>query len=117
MTLPCSRAPRASSAPGYEQNLVQSWIPALDGVEAKLEAGATVADVGCGHGASTLIMARAYPRSRFFGFDNHEPSILHARKSALDVGLGDGVKFEVAAADAYPTAPNGYDLIAFFDCL
>jgi SAM-dependent methyltransferase len=103
--------------PGYEQNLVQSWIPALDGVEAKLEVGATVADVGCGHGASTLIMARAYPRSRFIGFDNHEPSILHARQSAIDAGLGDRVRFEVAAADAYPITPNGYDLIAFFDCL
>jgi SAM-dependent methyltransferase len=103
--------------PGYEQNLVQNWIPALDGVESTLQAGATVADVGCGHGASTLIMARSYPRSRFIGFDNHEPSILRARHTAIEAGLNDRVSFEVAGADAYPAAPNGYDLIAFFDCL
>jgi SAM-dependent methyltransferase len=103
--------------PGYEQNLVQSWIPALEGVESKLQTGALVADVGCGHGASTLIMARAYPRSRFVGFDNHEPSILHARNAAMEAGLSDRVRFEVAGADAYPTTPNGYDFIAFFDCL
>jgi SAM-dependent methyltransferase len=103
--------------PGYEQNLVQSWIPALDGVEGRLRAGVTVADVGCGFGASTLIMARAYPRSRFVGFDSHEPSILHARDAAIAAGLSDRVTFEVAGADAYPGPANGYDLIAFFDCL
>jgi SAM-dependent methyltransferase len=103
--------------PGYEQNLVQSWIPALDGVDSRLLSGALVADVGCGHGASTLIMARAYPRCRIVGFDNHEPSILHAQHAAVEAGLSDRVRFEVAGADAYPAAPNGYDLIAFFDCL
>ena len=103
--------------PGYEQNLVPSWIPALDGVEAKLQTGATVADVGCGHGASTLIMAQAYPRSRFVGFDNHEASILRARQAAADAGMADRVTFEVAGADAYPAPPGGYDLVAFFDCL
>jgi SAM-dependent methyltransferase len=103
--------------PGYEQNLIQSWIPALDGVESKLVSGAAVADVGCGHGASTLIMARAYPSSRFMGFDNHEPSILRARKAAEQAELSDRVTFEVAAADSYPAPQGGYDVVAFFDCL
>ncbi len=103
--------------PGYEQNLVASWIPALDGVAAKLQAGASVADVGCGHGASTLILAQAYPRSRFVGFDNHEASILRARQAAADAGMADRVTFEVAGADAYPAPLSGYDLVAFFDCL
>jgi SAM-dependent methyltransferase len=103
--------------PGYEQNLVPSWIPALDGVEAKLQAGATVADVGCGHGASTIIMAQAYPRSRFVGYDSHGASILRARQAAEEAGVGDRVSFEVAGADAYPAPLTGYDLIAFFDCL
>ena len=103
--------------PGYEQNLVQSWIPAMDGVEAKLQTGATVADVGCGHGASTLILARAYPRSSFVGFDNHEASILRARQAAADAGLNDRVTFEVAGANAYPAPLSGYELVAFFDCL
>jgi SAM-dependent methyltransferase len=101
--------------PGYEANLVQSWIPALDGAETRLRAGATVADVGCGHGASTLIMARAYPRSRFFGFDFHAPSIERARRLAVEEGLADRVLFEVASATDFPGA--GYDLIAYFDCL
>jgi SAM-dependent methyltransferase len=103
--------------PGYEQNLVPSWIPALDGVEAKLLAGATVADVGCGHGASTIILAHAYPRSRFVGYDSHEASILRARQAADEAGVGDRVSFEVAGADAYSAPLTGYDLIAFFDCL
>ncbi len=103
--------------PGYEQNLVPNWIPALDGVAAKLQAGATVADVGCGHGASTLILAQAYPHSRFVGFDNHEASILRARQAAADAGVADNVSFEVAGADAYPAPLSGYDLVAFFDCL
>jgi SAM-dependent methyltransferase len=103
--------------PGYEQNLVPSWIPALDGVEDKLQAGATVADVGCGHGASTIIMARAYPRSRFVAYDSHEASIRRARQAADDAGVGDRVNFEVAGADNYPAPLTGYDLIVFFDCL
>lgn len=101
--------------PGYNANLVKSWIPALDGVEAKLEKGARVADVGCGHGASTIIMAKAFPRSQFVGFDYHKGSIERARKTATDAGVGDRVRFEVAAAKEYPG--TGYDLVTFFDCL
>jgi SAM-dependent methyltransferase len=88
-------------APGYRANLVQSWIPALDGVEAKLRAGARVADVGCGHGASTIIMAKAYPNSTFTGFDYHQRSIDWARKAASEAGVSDRVRFEVAPADAF----------------
>ena len=102
--------------PGYNANLVSSWIPALDGVEEKLRAGATVADIGCGHGASTLIMAKAFPKSKFVGFDYHEPSIERARRHAADEGLGDRVKFEVARAKTFP-GKREYDLVAFFDCL
>ena len=102
-------------APGYRANLVQSWIPALDGVEAKLRAGAKVADVGCGHGASTRIMAQAFPASTFTGYDYHARSIEHAGKAAADAGLGDRVRFAVAPADAFPG--TGYDLITAFDCL
>ena len=101
--------------PGYTAHLVAEWIPSLTGAEAKLKAGATVADVGCGHGASTLIMAKAYPKSRFFGFDNHEPSIQRARQAAKAAGVADRVTFEVADAKSIPGA--GYDVIAFFDCL
>ncbi|HEX6547182.1 MAG TPA: class I SAM-dependent methyltransferase [Candidatus Dormibacteraeota bacterium] len=100
--------------PLYTANLVANWIPALDGVEAKLAGGATVADVGCGHGASTIILAQAYPRSRFFGFDNHAPSIARAREAAAQAGLGERVVFEVAETNGYPG--GDYDLIAFFDC-
>jgi SAM-dependent methyltransferase len=103
--------------PGYEQNLVQSWIPALDGIQVRLETGAVVADVGCGHGASTIILAQAFPRSRFVGFDNHAPSIARARQAAQAADVGDRVSFDVAAADGYPRADGAYDLIAFFDCL
>jgi SAM-dependent methyltransferase len=103
--------------PGYEQNLVQSWLPALDGVVAKLEAGASVADVGCGHGASTIILGQAYPRSRIVGYDNHPPSIERGREAALAAGLGERVHFEVAGANMYPAPVTGYDLIAFFDCV
>jgi SAM-dependent methyltransferase len=101
--------------PGYNANLVTEWLPALDGVVAKLEAGAHVADVGCGHGASTIIMAQAYPNSTFVGYDNHDASILHARKAAADAGVADRVTFEVAPAQSYPG--TGYDLVCFFDCL
>jgi SAM-dependent methyltransferase len=103
--------------PGYEQNLVQGWIPALDGTQDKLRAGAVVADVGCGHGASTIILARAFPRSKFVGFDNHAPSIERARQAAVEAGLTDRLSFEVASATEYPAPLSGYDLIAFFDCL
>jgi SAM-dependent methyltransferase len=101
--------------PGYSANLVSSWIPALDGVDARLQAGAHVADVGCGHGASTILMAQAYPASRFTGFDYHAPSIAWARQVAADAGVADRVTFEVAAAKDFPG--HDYDLIAFFDCL
>jgi SAM-dependent methyltransferase len=102
-------------APGYRANLVQSWIPALDGVEARLRAGATVADVGCGHGASTRIMAEAFPASFFTGYDYHDRSVEHAARAAADAGLSGRVRFAVAAADQFPGA--GYDLITAFDCL
>jgi SAM-dependent methyltransferase len=101
--------------PGYAANLVTSWIPALEGVEARLKAGAQVADVGCGHGASTLIMAQAYPESTFVGYDYHEPSIEYARRAAKEAGVADRTRFEVARAQDFPG--QGYDLVAFFDCL
>ncbi len=101
--------------PGYAANLVASWIPALDGVEDKLKSGATVADVGCGHGASTLILAQAFPESTFVGFDYHEPSIVHAREAADAAGVSDRVRFEVASAKDFPA--GSYDLVAVFDCL
>ncbi|HEY6397004.1 MAG TPA: class I SAM-dependent methyltransferase, partial [Solirubrobacteraceae bacterium] len=101
--------------PGYAANLVPSWIPALNGVQAKLESGALVADVGCGHGASTLIMAEAFPRSRFVGFDYHDDSIAHARSAAERAGVADRASFEVASAKQFPGSE--YDLICMFDCL
>ena len=101
--------------PGYNANLVPSWIPALNGVEGKLKAGATVADVGCGHGASTIVMAQAYPNSKFFGFDYHAPSIERAKAAAKEAGVGDRITFAQASAKDYPA--KGYDLVAFFDCL
>jgi SAM-dependent methyltransferase len=100
--------------PGYTANLVDHWIPALEGVQKKLEVGARVADVGCGHGASTILMAAAYPRSSFVGYDYHGPSIEHARERAKAAGVDDRVRFEVAGAKDYP---GTYDLVAFFDCL
>ncbi|WP_242472735.1 trans-aconitate 2-methyltransferase [Blastococcus sp. TML/M2B] len=101
--------------PGYVANLVSSWIPALDGVEDRLRAGADVADIGCGHGSSTLLLAQAYPESRVVGFDYHEPSIEQARKRAADAGLDGRVSFEVASAASFPG--EGYDLVAVFDAL
>jgi SAM-dependent methyltransferase len=101
--------------PGYAMNLVSSWIPALDGVRGRLEKGGHVADVGCGHGASTILMAKAYPASRFVGFDYHARSIERAREAARREGLGDRVRFEVAGAKDYPG--KDYDLVAFFDSL
>lgn len=101
--------------PGYVANLVSSWIPSLDGVEAKLRAGGRVADVGCGHGASTILMAQAYPKSEFTGFDYHGPSIEAARRAAQRAGVADRVTFTQAAAKEYPG--RDYDLVGFFDCL
>ncbi|MBX5195915.1 class I SAM-dependent methyltransferase [Rhizobium sp. NZLR10] len=101
--------------PGYNSHLVAEWIPALAGVEEKLKAGASVADVGCGHGASTILMAQAYPASRFTGFDYHGPSIEKARAAAEDAGVADRVTFERARAAEFPG--RGYDMVAMFDCL
>lgn len=101
--------------PGYAANLESNWIPALDGVERKLRTGARAADVGCGHGASTIIMAKAYPETSFTGFDYHEPSIEHARQAAEEAGISDRVRFEVARAQDYPG--SGYDFVTMFDCL
>jgi SAM-dependent methyltransferase len=99
--------------PSYIANLVSSWIPSLEGVQAKLEAGAMVADVGCGHGESTILMAQSYPHSRFFGFDSHLRSIDQARHAASQAGLADRIVFDVADATALPG--SGFDLIAYFD--
>ena len=101
--------------PSYIANLTANWIPALDGVEAKLRSGAKVADIGCGLGASTILMAKQFPQSEFFGFDYHEGSIAMARQAAEKEGLGGRIKFEVAPAKTFPG--TGYDFVAFFDCL
>jgi len=101
--------------PGYNANLVSNWIPALEGVDAKLKAGAKVADVGCGHGASTIVMAQAYPKSEFFGFDYHMPSIERAKKAAAEAGVAKRITFAQAHAKDFPA--RNYDLVAFFDCL
>src|SRR6185312_3998264 len=101
--------------PGYAANLVSAWIPALHDVKGKLEAGARVADVGCGKGASTLLMAQAFPKSKFFGFDYHDKSIEGARESARKAGITDRISFEVTGADGYPG--QNYDLVTVFDCL
>jgi SAM-dependent methyltransferase len=101
--------------PNYAGNLVSTWIPALDGVGAKLRKGASVADVGCGCGASTILMAKAYPNSRFVGFDYHGGSIEAAGERAHYAGVSGWVRFEVAMAKEYPG--TGYDFVTFFDCL
>ena len=112
--------------PNYVANIVSSWIPSLDGgkVEEKLKlGGAIVADVGCGHGISTILMAKAYPNSKFIGYDYHEPSIEIARTRAKEEGLTeDRITFEVASSTDFPSKDSvdddeGYDLVAFFDCL
>jgi 2-polyprenyl-3-methyl-5-hydroxy-6-metoxy-1,4-benzoquinol methylase len=100
---------------GYAANLVSGWIPALDGVEDKLRAGVRVADVGCGHGASTILLAQAYPKSTFVGFDNHAPSIDAARAAAERAGVADRVRFDVASAQDFPGAE--YTLVCVFDAL
>src|SRR6266480_3117541 len=101
--------------PGYSAHLIASWIPALTGIEDKLKAGGKVADIGCGHGSSTIIMAQAFPNSRFWGFDNHEKSVETARQRAEEAVVSDRVTFEVANASDFPG--ENYDLISFFDCL
>lgn len=101
--------------PGYVANLVSSWIPALDGVADKLTAGATAVDLGCGYGASTILLAQAFPASTIVGFDYHVESIERARKRAGEAGVGDRVRFEVASAQDYPGV--GYDLVCVFDAL
>jgi len=101
--------------PNYRAHLISEWIPALEGVEAKLKAGAKVADVGCGLGTSTILMAQAYPKSTFVGFDYHDGSIKMAREAATKAGVADRVKFEIAKAKDYPG--KGFDFVAFFDCL
>jgi SAM-dependent methyltransferase len=101
--------------PGYHANLVPSWLPALDGVVERLQQGARVADVGCGHGASTIVMARAFPNSTFVGSDYHAGSIETARSRAEEAGVSDRVRFEVEPAAAY--SGEDYDLVTMFDCL
>jgi SAM-dependent methyltransferase len=100
---------------GYKHHLVQEWLPALDGVVEKLKRGAKVADVGCGHGVSTRLMAEAFPKSHFYGFDYHEGSIVAARDQAKKAGLSDRAHFDVHSAKTYPA--DNYDLVCFFDCL
>ena len=100
--------------PGYAAHLVHEWLPALEGVREKLERGARVADVGCGHGASTILMAQAFPKSQFFGFDYHQPSLDRAVAAAHEAGVSGNTRFELAVAKDYP---GTYDLVAFFDCL
>lgn len=101
--------------PGYAAHLIASWIPALTGIEEKLKTGGKAADVGCGHGSSTIIMAQAYPNSHFWGFDNHESSIETARQRAEEAGVSDRVTFAVANASTIPD--EQFDMVAFFDCL
>jgi 2-polyprenyl-3-methyl-5-hydroxy-6-metoxy-1,4-benzoquinol methylase len=101
--------------PGYQNNLVSNWLPALDGVVEKLQRGAKVADVGCGHGWSTVFMAKAFPNSKFVGYDFHPTSIEAAAAHALEHGVTENIRFEVATAKGYPE--KNFDLVAFFDCL
>jgi SAM-dependent methyltransferase len=101
--------------PNYLNHLVAEWIPSLDGVEQSLKAGALVADVGCGHGSSTVILAQTYPQSRFMGFDYHAPSVDRARQKAMEAGVADRVTFKTSRAKDFPG--KGYHLVAFFDCL
>jgi SAM-dependent methyltransferase len=100
---------------GYRASLVSEWLPALDGVVERLKRGARVADIGCGHGASTILMAQAFPKSRFIGLDYHDASIATARQRAAEQGVTGNIAFEVAAATGFDG--NGFDLICFMDCL
>ena len=101
--------------PGYAANLISTWIPALEGVKEKLERGAKVADVGCGLGASTILMAKSFPKSSFIGYDYHDKSIEAAKKRAQDAGVGDRIEFKLAMAKDYPG--EDFDFVTFFDCL
>src|SRR5271154_915563 len=101
--------------PGYAANLVATWIPSLEGVDQKLKSGGRVADVGCGLGASTILMAKSYPKSEFVGFDYHDKSIASAKQRAKDAGVSDRIRFEVASAKSFPG--KDYDFVTFFDCL
>jgi 2-polyprenyl-3-methyl-5-hydroxy-6-metoxy-1,4-benzoquinol methylase len=101
--------------PGYAANLVATWIPSLEGVDQKLKSGGRVADVGCGLGASTILMAKSYPKSEFVAFDYHEKSIESAKQRAKEAGVSDRIRFEVAKAKDYPG--KDYDFVTFFDCL
>jgi 2-polyprenyl-3-methyl-5-hydroxy-6-metoxy-1,4-benzoquinol methylase len=101
--------------PGYHNNLVSNWLPALDGVVEKLERGATVADIGCGHGWSTVMMAKAFPNSQFIGYDFHPSSIEHAQAHASEHGVAANARFEVGTAKDYPR--QDFDLVTCFDCL
>jgi 2-polyprenyl-3-methyl-5-hydroxy-6-metoxy-1,4-benzoquinol methylase len=101
--------------PGYAANLISAWIPSLNGVDQKLKSGARVADVGCGLGASTILMAKSYPNSQFVGFDYHDKSIETAKQRSKDADVGDRIRFEVAKAKDYPG--KDYDFVTFFDCL
>lgn len=100
---------------GYAAHLVSDWIPSLDGVEAKLRTGASAADIGCGYGSSTILMAKAYPMSRFVGYDYHEPSILAARAAAREAGVEDRVRFEIVSGESTPKL--AFDLVCCFDCV
>ena len=101
--------------PGYNANLLENWLPACDGIVARLTSGATVADIGCGHGSSTVIMAQAFPESKFRGFDYHDASIREAEKRAAEAGVPERAQFEVATAKDFPG--TNYDLVTSFDCL
>ena len=101
--------------PHYAMSLVKNWIPALDGMQEKLEAGARVADIGCGHGSSTILMAKSFPNSTFYGFDYHGPSIEHARERAKEAGVDGNTVFETVTAKDFPG--SDYDMVAIFDAL
>lgn len=101
--------------PGYAANLISAWIPALEGVQEKLTKGGRVADVGCGLGASTILMAKSFPNSEFMAFDYHDKSIETAKQRAKEAGVSDRIRFEVSSAKSYPG--KDYDFVTFFDCL
>jgi SAM-dependent methyltransferase len=101
--------------PGYKANLVKRWVPSLEGIEVKLQSGARVADVGCGFGSATILLALAFPKSRFFGFDTHEPSIQAATRAAHEAGVGERVFFQLGSSVDFPGWD--FDLVTFFDCL